>query len=50
MFKSRKIELFEDDLKMWDNAFKIFFYRDLYPRLLADKKDRFFNMMKSQYL
>lgn len=50
MFKSRKIELFESDLKKWDGAFKNFFYRDLYPRLLADKKDRFFNMMKSQCL
>ena len=50
MFKSRKMELFENDLKNWDKAYRAFFYRDLYPRLLADKKDRFFNMMKSQCL
>lgn len=50
MFRSRRIELFEDDFKRWDSSFKSFFYRNIYPRLLADKKDRFFNMMKSQYL
>jgi proton translocating ATP synthase F1 alpha subunit len=48
-FRSEGIDFFKEDLKKWNLAFKSFFYRNILPRLLADKNDKYFNMMKVQY-
>jgi len=48
-FRSEGIDFFKEDLKKWNLAYKSFFYRNILPRLLADKNDKYFNMMKVQY-
>ncbi len=48
-FRSEGIDFFREDLKKWNLAYKSFFYRNILPRLLADKNDKYFNMMKVQY-
>jgi len=48
-FRSEGIDFFKEDLKKWNLAYKSFSYRNILPRLLADKNDKYFNMMKVQY-
>jgi proton translocating ATP synthase F1 alpha subunit len=48
-FRSEPLDFFESDLKKWDAQFKQFFYKNIYPRLLADKEDKYLRMMKIQY-
>lgn len=48
-FRSEGLKFFGEKLKKWSTAYKSFFYRNILPRLLSDKDDKYFNMMRSQY-
>jgi proton translocating ATP synthase F1 alpha subunit len=49
-FRSENLDFFKEDLKKWSSSFKSFFYRNIFPRLLTDRNNRYFNMMRSQYI
>jgi len=49
LFRSENDAFFSEELKRWNNDFKGFFYKNIYPRLLVDNKDKYLKMMKSQY-
>ena len=49
IFRSETLDFFQEDLKKWDTGFKNFFYKNIYPRLLMDKNDKYLKMMKIQY-
>lgn len=49
-FRSENLDFFKEDLKKWSSSFKRFFYKNIFPRLLTDRNDRYFNVMRSQYI
>lgn len=49
LFRSETLDFFQEDFKKWDTGFKNFFYKNIYPRLLMDKNDKYLKMMKIQY-
>jgi proton translocating ATP synthase F1 alpha subunit len=49
-FRSENLDFFKEDLKKWSSSFKSFFYKNIFPRLLTDRNNRYFNMMRSQYI
>lgn len=49
LFRSENVDFFTEELKKWNTAFKNFFYKNIYPRLLIDKDDKYLKMMKAQY-
>ncbi|MDF2698948.1 MAG: synthase subunit alpha [Haloplasmataceae bacterium] len=49
LFRSENLDFFQEDFKRWDTSFKNFFYKNIYPRLIVDKNDKYLKMMKIQY-
>jgi len=49
-FRSENLDFFKEDLKKWCSSFKSFFYKNIFPRLLTDRNDRYFNILRSQYI